>query len=211
MTFQMRVYGVLVLSLLAITGCMGLEFDLLDRSNTKEPSAKCVLEEMNSNVLALLDFESVDGTPISVKLEDPFGTVLWTSEDTPKGQYGFTTKTKGDFKVCFTRTDPTVDHTSHKIRLDWKTGVAASDWDNLASKEHMEIMAFTLRELETEITRIHEGMLYMRSREAEMRDLSESTNARVAWLSVLSLSTCILLSVWQVFYLKNFFMRKKLL
>jgi len=196
---------------LAIAGCSALEFDLMDRSNAKDPTAKCVMEEMNANVLVLLEYESVDGTPITVKLEDPFGVLLWNNNNDIKGQYGFTTKTKGDFKVCFTKTEISGHPTNHKVRLEWKTGVAATDWDNIASAENIEVMAMTLRELEAEIQQIHEGMLYMRAREAEMRDMSESTNARVAWLSVLSLSTCIVLSVWQVFYLKNFFMRKKLL
>jgi hypothetical protein len=58
---------------------------------------------------------------------------------------------------------------------------------------------------------IHNGMLYLRAREAELRDLNEATNSRVAWLSIVSLAVCIALCVWQIFYLKNFFQRKKLL
>ena len=58
---------------------------------------------------------------------------------------------------------------------------------------------------------IHNGMLYLRAREAELRDLNEATNTRVALLSIVSLAVCIALCVWQIFYLKNFFQRKKLL
>ena len=56
-----------------------------------------------------------------------------------------------------------------------------------------------------------QGLLYMRDREAEMRNLQEATNGRVAWLSILSLLVCAGLAVWQVLYLKAFFERKKLL
>lgn len=197
-------------SLLALAHA--LEFDLLDRSNTKDQGAKCILEEMHENVLALVEYSSVDGTHISVKLEDPKAAIIYTQEATESGQFGFTTKLSGDYKICFTKTEPGVGEvSSHKIKLDWKTGVAASDWDSIAKKDNVDKLSLTLRELEAEIKEVHEGMLYLREREEEMRDINESTNARVAWLSVLSLGMCIALSVWQVIYLKSFFQRKKLL
>jgi phosphatidylinositol glycan class A protein len=59
-------------------------------------------------------------------------------------------------------------------------------------------MAMSLRELESEIKEIHEGMLYMRRREEEMRNVNEATNSRVAWMSVMSLGICVGMSVWQV-------------
>ena len=101
--------------------------------------------------------------------------------------------------------------TPPQVRLDWKTGVAATDWDNIAKRDKVDAMAMSLRELEAEIKEIHEGMLFFRKREEEMRDLNESTNSRVAWLSVLSLGICVGMSIWQLVYLKKFFMRKKLL
>ena len=62
----------------------------------------------------------------------------------------------------------------------------------------MDAMAMSLRELESEIKEIHEGMLYMRRREEEMRNVNEATNSRVAWMSVMSLGICVGMSVWQV-------------
>lgn len=103
------------------------------------------------------------------------------------------------------------DLDKHRVRLDWKTGVAVADWEKIAKAEHVDDVSATLRSLEAELREIHEGMLFLRAREAELRDLNEATNTRVAWLSILSLGVCISLCVWQIFYLKNFFQRKKLL
>ena len=72
-------------------------------------------------------------------------------------------------------------------------------------------MGDSLRRLEADLRDTHETMLWLRRREAEMRDLNEATNTRVAWLSCVSLAVCISLCVWQIYYLKNFFQRKKLL
>ena len=40
---------------------------------------------------------------------------------------------------------------------------------------------------------------------------AEATNARVAWFSVGSLLICVVLAAWQLYYLKQFFTKKKLL
>lgn len=44
-----------------------------------------------------------------------------------------------------------------------------------------------------------------------MREVSEATNARVAWFSIMSLGLCIVVSVLQIWYLKLYFVKKKLI
>ncbi|RLN36580.1 hypothetical protein BBJ28_00021817, partial [Nothophytophthora sp. Chile5] len=53
--------------------------------------------------------------------------------------------------------------------------------------------------------------LYMREREAAMRDTNESTNSRVLWFSFFSIVVLLGMGVWQVLYLKKFFKSKKLI
>lgn len=48
-------------------------------------------------------------------------------------------------------------------------------------------------------------------REAEMRIVSETTNARVAWYSLMSLGICIMVSLAQIWHLKRYFQKKKLI
>jgi hypothetical protein len=40
---------------------------------------------------------------------------------------------------------------------------------------------------------------------------AEVTNTRVAWYSIASLTVCVLSGAWQLWYLRRFFQRKKLL
>eukprot|EP00959_Pyramimonas_sp_CCMP1952_P207304 4336520-Pyramimonas_sp.AAC.1 len=107
---------VLCLAALLPWAVMGIEFDLVDRGPS-DPGAKCMLEEMNDNVLVLLDYSSVDGTKISAKLEDPNGQVFWTLDGAVTGHYGFTTTKAGDYKICFTKSEPGSEVTSHKVTL----------------------------------------------------------------------------------------------
>jgi p24 family protein delta-1 len=59
-----------------------------------------------------------------------------------------------------------------KIRLDWKTGVAATNWGEIAKKENLDAMAVELRKLEDTVKEIHDEMLFLRKREEEMRNLN---------------------------------------
>lgn len=177
---------------------------------------KCVMEEINRNVLVVGDFaafhkdNSANLVPMTVKVEDPAGTVLYEKKDVTQGQFAFTTKEDGDFKACFTAKDVSTAQNA-KIRLDWKTGVAATDWDAIAKKDNLNDMSTELRRLEAMVKEIHQEMLFLRSREEEMRNINEATNARVAWFSIGSLFVCIFLAAWQLWYLKRFFSKKKLL
>lgn len=48
-------------------------------------------------------------------------------------------------------------------------------------------------------------------REAKMRNLSETTNAKVAWLSLMSISVCIAVAALQLWHLQRYFRKKKLI
>lgn len=49
------------------------------------------------------------------------------------------------------------------------------------------------------------------NRDAEMSEISERTNSRIASFSLMSLGTCIIVSVLQLWHLKGFFQKKKLI
>uniref|UniRef100_A0A182HUD2 GOLD domain-containing protein n=4 Tax=Cellia TaxID=44534 RepID=A0A182HUD2_ANOAR len=51
----------------------------------------------------------------------------------------------------------------------------------------------------------------MRKREEEMRDTNESTNSRVLFFSIFSMSCLLGLATWQVLYLRRYFIAKKLI
>jgi len=59
-----------------------------------------------------------------------------------------------------------------KLRVDWKTGVAATDWSVVAKKEHLDQLGVELRKLEDSIREVYTDMLALQQREQEMRDIS---------------------------------------
>ena len=114
---------------------------------------------------------------VILQVQDPKGVVLHSSEGQEPAQFAFTATTAGDYRACFTvaNVDTALATT---IRLDWKTGVAAANWDDIAKKENLDLMATELRKLEQVVKEIHEEMLYFRTREEEMRNLNGTARFR---------------------------------
>ncbi|CAJ1974206.1 unnamed protein product [Sphenostylis stenocarpa] len=187
--------------------------------NIPSKGTKCMSEEIQSHVVVLADYYVVadDGKghqpqTISAKVTSPYGNNLHQNENVTHGQFAFTTTESGNYLACFW-VDPKhqeggVDTT---ISLEWRTGIAAKDWDSVARKEKIEGVELELRKLEGAVEAIRDNLIYLKNREEEMREVSETTNARVAWFSILSLSVCISVAVLQLWYLKRFFRKKKLI
>lgn len=174
---------------------------------------KCVSEEIQNNVVVVADYVVIDeqghtSPTVSAKVTSPYGNTLFHQENVTHGQFAFTTSEIGNYLACFW-----VDgnHQSATLNLDWKIGIAAKDWDSVAKKEHIEGVELELRKLEGAVEAIHENLLYLKNREAQMREVSEKTNGRVAWFSIMSLTIGILASAFQVWHLKHYFQKKKLI
>ncbi|KAJ1257117.1 hypothetical protein BS78_K208600 [Paspalum vaginatum] len=178
------------------------------------PSAtKCVSEEIQSNVVVIGDYsvlyEHHHAHPtVSVKVTSPFGDIVHKKEKVSMERFAFTTAEAGNYLACFW-----VDGEDRgllvKLNLDWKIGIATRDWDSIAKKEKIEGVELELLKLEVAVHSIHENMLLLISKEANMRDVSEKTNARITWLSMLSLTVCIAVSILQLRHLQQYFRKKK--
>ncbi|CAH9126260.1 unnamed protein product [Cuscuta epithymum] len=181
---------------------------------------KCVSEDIRSNVVVIGDYyviheeEHVAGNAavptISAKVTSPYGNNLHHQENSTHGQFAFTTSEAGDHLACFW----VASGASSKgviVGLDWKVGIAAKDWDSVAKKEKTDGLELELMKLQSLVEAIHDNLGYLKIREAEMREVSERTNGRVAWFSIFSLSICLFVSLVQVWYLKRFFRNKKLI
>jgi len=145
-----------------------------------------------------------------MQVNDPHGQIIHDGKGQAKGQFAFTSKLAGEYQCCFFVPDPAVVQRT-KISLDWRMGVAATDWDTIAKKEHLDQLSVEMRKLEGAIREIYAEMLQLQQREQEMRDLNEEVNTRVAWFSIFSLAVCVAAACFQLWYLKKFFKTKKLL
>eukprot|EP00892_Ulva_mutabilis_P007025 jgi/Ulvmu1/4695/UM002_0426.1 len=208
--FIQFVYSVVHLAIMIVLASplsSALEFEMTKMT-------KCIVEEISADVLAVGEYQLTrkDGLFVSgtVTVTDPSGATVVNQRSTASSQFAFTSKLAGDYQACFTVQDvATAEQT--KIRLDWNTGVSATDWEEVAKKENLDVMATELRKLEQMVKEIHSEMLFLKKTEEEMRNLNEATNERVAWFSISSLLVCAVLGAWQLWHLRQFFKRKKIL
>ncbi|XAR55218.1 hypothetical protein NMG60_11035229 [Bertholletia excelsa] len=197
----------LALAILWLTGALVLTVIDAIWLNLPQSGTKSVSEEIQDNVVVLADYDVISrpSATISVKVTSPYGNNLHHQENVTHGEFAFITEEAGNYVACFWVDGHHPGGEEVSVSIDWKTGIAAKDWASVARKEKIEGVELELLKLEGAVEAIHENV----REEAEMREVSEKTNARVAWFSIMSLGTCIVVSIPQLWYLKQFFPREE--
>lgn len=187
-----------------------VQFDVRRRAE------KCLSDEVAQGSLVVIHYNIIGSrkgkSGVSITITDPLRKYLkqdsdidTTSDDFHK--FSFTADAAGSYAVCFFNSNDN----SVRTMLDFKHGVEAKDYSEVAKREHLMPVEKELRKMEDTVDEIHREMLYMREREAAMRNTNESTNSRVLWFSFFSIVVLLGMGVWQVLYLKKFFKSKKLI
>lgn len=199
---------VLVIGL--VLGVHGIKFDI--SPNTE----RCLKEELSRDVLVLGNY-SVEQQQPSLRLHftimDPSKGEIF-AKDADEAHFSFTTENGGEFLFCFndiTDQSRLAYGYSRRVALELKTGVDAKDYTELAGKENLSKLEVEMRRIEDGVAEILNDLKYLRRREERMRDTNESTNSRVAWLSIFSVVTMVAVGAWQIYYLKRYFQQKKIL
>ena len=96
------------------------------------------------------------------------------------------------------------------IDLEFSAGTDATDYTDLARKEHLKPLELQLRKMEDRVETIHREMMSQREREEAHRNTNESTNSRVQWFSVLTIGIVLTTAVFQMRYLYRFLDQSKI-
>ncbi|KAK4423719.1 Transmembrane emp24 domain-containing protein p24delta9 [Sesamum alatum] len=204
---------VLVSILLLWTRVECIRFDL------ESGHTKCIAEDIKSNSMTVGKYQIVnlnEGQPlpdshkITVRVTSSYGNSYHYSDNVNEGHFAFQAAEAGDYMACFFAADHKPS-TTITIDFDWKSGVAAKDWTNVAKKGSVELMELELKKMFDTVQSIHDEMFYLREREEEMQQLNKSTNSKMAWLSFLSLFVSLSVAGLQLWHLKSFFQKKKLI
>ncbi|PWA77186.1 emp24/gp25L/p24 family/GOLD family protein [Artemisia annua] len=183
-----------------------------DAAFVEEPAQESADAEPKAlgQLMEELELAAARQATLIAQVTSPYGNILHHNENATHGQFAFTTNESGQYLVCFWADDPNQGG-ALSVNIDWRTGIAAKDWESVAKKEKLEGVELELRKLEGAVEAIHDNLLYLKDREAEIREVSETTHSRVAWYSILSLGICVAVSAAQLWYLTRFFQKKKLI
>jgi len=127
----------------------------------------------------------------------------------PEGKFTFTSHGAGEHKICL-RTNYTGGWFSTpqvKMHLDITVGESRLDKDY--EREHVKDLAGRVKELNNRLQDIRREQQFQREREILFRDLSEKTNHRAVWWSLLQIVVLFYMCVWQLRHLRGFFESKK--
>jgi hypothetical protein len=69
-------------------------------------------------------------------------------------------------------------------------------------RSHVAQMAAKVRDLNQKLEEIRREQQYQRERESDFRDLSEATNAKALWYSILQIGTLLATCYWQLRHLR---------
>ncbi|XP_056163268.1 transmembrane emp24 domain-containing protein p24delta3-like isoform X2 [Syzygium oleosum] len=158
--------------LLSILVMVGFACDVLvEKShaiwvNLPAAGTKCVYEEIHQNVVVLADYLVISDfesnlTAISVKVTSPFGNVLHHKENVTHGQFAFTTSEAGHHIACLS-VDSNPGGGEVSVLIDWRTGIAAKDWESVAKKEKIQGVELELKKLEGYVEAIRNHVFYIK-------------------------------------------------
>ncbi|KAG0256445.1 vesicle coat component [Mortierella polycephala] len=198
----------------------GIKFELAGQSSS-DVQPLCVSHYADDETQVVIKVRVGPGPHQKVSLEvnddSEHQNQLWRKDTLTQDlqRTTFLTKQAGEVVACFSNVledgynpDPRYVRI---VDIDFDVGAETIDYAKLAETEKLRPMELELRKLEDLVGDILENMEHLQEREKKMRNTNESTNERVQWFSTLTMVVLVALGVWQIFYLKRFFRKKRLI
>ncbi|KAK1415951.1 hypothetical protein QVD17_31739 [Tagetes erecta] len=213
MKLQKHILSTLLITTFLSTITQSVRFEI------ESGRTKCISEDIKTNSMTVGHYSVVnpdeqrplpESHKFTLRVTSVHGNSYHYADHVQSGQFGFKAVEGGDYVACFFALDhrPPI---KFSVEFDWRSGMAAKDWSSVAKKGSVDAMELELKKLEDTISFIHEEMFYLREREQDMQQLNRKTNSRMAMLSFLSLFVCLSVAGLQVWHLKSYFEKKKLI
>ncbi|XP_058777333.1 transmembrane emp24 domain-containing protein p24delta7-like [Vicia villosa] len=194
-----------------------MRFDL---PSTKGNNVRCFSEEIKKNSMVVGNYSIVNPNEalplpsnhtITVQVSTHGGMAKYhLAERIQAGKFAFMAYQTGDYIICFVDTtkDPQV---TLSIDFEFRVGMEAVDRFNIAKKSHVDRMAQEVQIMYEMALSIKEEMTYLLERNTEMLDLNYITDNRMFLLIFVSFFVCFSVAGLQLWHLKTFFQKNKLL
>ncbi|TCD68431.1 emp24p/erv25p- protein [Steccherinum ochraceum] len=184
---------------------------------------RCFLEEIPSDTVVEGHYKALEWNEAEQKyVDNPNLGILVEVDELDTGhnvvrtrgpsdsRFTFTSHESGDHAVCLSSNYGTAWFTKTHIRLYLDIVVGNTKPDREHDRSHVSELSSKLRDLNQKLEDIRREQQYQREREANFRDLSESTNSRAVWYVVAQVVVLIVTCVWQLRHLKKFFEDRKM-
>ncbi|KAL2162435.1 hypothetical protein VTH06DRAFT_7348 [Thermothelomyces fergusii] len=192
---------------------------------------KCFFEELPKDTLVVGHYTAEEWNDQKRAWEKHNGISIYISVDEifdhdhrvvsqrggASGKFTFTSAEAGDHKICFTPSSNSgrpgwmsAASPNGGIRLTLDVAIGETSALDGGNKEKIEDLATRVKDLNARLNDIRREQVFQREREAEFRDQSESTNARVVRWILIQLVVLGVTCAWQLSHLRSFFIKQKL-
>ncbi|ELP95204.1 transmembrane emp24 domain containing protein 10 precursor, putative [Entamoeba invadens IP1] len=180
---------------------------------------RCVTEEVFEGqvvhgIYGLAPGAQLNGRQLEFKVFDDEGEELLVSEikeGETKNKYALTPDNDGDLDFCFVDTTAMGSKVPLMVTLDITVGFNDKQQTPLAGKDKISHTEEMVDDAHKSAYYIIEYLQECQKIEYHRRDINEATNSRTMWFSILTMIIVVLLTLFQVNSLKNFFLRRKLI
>ncbi|KAL8392144.1 hypothetical protein RB595_002365 [Gaeumannomyces hyphopodioides] len=192
---------------------------------------KCFFEELPKDTLVVGHYTAEeyddhrqswskhDGLAIYISVDETFDRDhrVVSQKGSSSGRFTFTAAESGEHKLCFTPSSNSgkmgwLSSAAHNggIRLTLDLAIGETSALESSDKDKLEDIATRIKDLNLRLQDIRREQVFQREREAEFRDQSESTNARVIRWILIQLTILGITCAWQLSHLRSFFIKQKL-
>ncbi|XP_016051386.1 PREDICTED: transmembrane emp24 domain-containing protein 11 [Miniopterus natalensis] len=191
-----------------------------------EQEEKCLIEDIPSDTLITGNFkiqqwdmvrqdflESAPGLGLFVTVTTYNEEVLLSKLYGPQGTFYFTSHSPGEHIICLeSNSTRLVSFGGSKLRIHLDIRVGEHDLEAAIAqaKDKVNEVSFKLEHLIEQLEQIVKEQNYQRDREENFRMTSEDTNSNVLWWAFAQTLIFISVGIFQMKYLKDFFIAKKL-
>jgi len=149
-------------------------------------------------------------TPIiAYQVTGPDGAQIDEHESAIFGRHAFYTKATGQHSFCFMQRRTGGAPMQYHMNLHFAE--TAIDYKDLAKKSHLDELHLRVRKLTDLLSWIRQEQQYMRGRDKEFQQTTESIAAKVMWFSIAQSLAVLVITIFQVRHMKLFFQEKNLI
>jgi hypothetical protein len=171
-----------------------------------DPCSACKRNRSADNFDRTCCFDGV----LSLLQEVESGDKIVNTRGLPEGKFTFTSHEAGDHTICLQSNYTGGWFSTPQVRMHLDIAVGEAKVDEENEREHVKDLAAKVRDLNHRLADIRREQQFQREREAEFRVLSERTNSRAVWWSVIQMVVLGATCAWQLRHLRQFFESKKL-
>ncbi|KAL7945655.1 emp24/gp25L/p24 family/GOLD domain-containing protein [Trichoderma barbatum] len=192
---------------------------------------KCFYEELPKDTLVVGHYSASEWDDRANQWQEHQGITIYITVDeifdnnhrvvsqrgTSSGRFTFSAADAGDHKICFMPSSSSgrpgwLSMANYnggiKLRLDMVIGETSQIESD--DKDKLQDITTRVKDLNARLNDIRREQVFQREREAEFRDQSESTNARVVRWIIIQLVVLGATCAWQLSHLRSFFIKQKL-